>query len=145
MGNRRRSREFALQALCDMDMNKDDSAQRFNRFCKNFNPPQDAVVFSQMLVNGVVTNKSEIDKQLDDHSTNWKLSRMSFVDRNTLRMALFEMLHCKDIPFKVSINEAIDLGKKFGTEESGAFINGILDSIRIAVENNPDMADKIKE
>lgn len=66
---------------------------------------------------------------------------MSGVDRNVLRVAVFEMLYCKDIPTKVSINEAIDVGKKFGTEESGAFINGILDTIRIAIEQNKISAD----
>ena len=60
---------------------------------------------------------------------------MSCVDRNVMRIAVFEMLFCSDIPSKVSINEAIDIGKKFGTEDSGAFINGIVDSIRIAIEN----------
>ena len=76
------------------------------------------------------------DTVIEQFSSNWKLSRMSCVDRNVLRIAVFELLYCADIPPKVSINEAIDVGKRFGTEESGAFINGILDSIRLAMQNN---------
>ena len=83
---------------------------------------------------GVVSAKPEIDALIERFSNNWKVSRMSCVDRNVLRIAVYEMLLCKDIPSKVSINEAIDVGKKYGTEESGAFINGILDSIRVAME-----------
>jgi len=68
------------------------------------------------------------------YADNWKMERMSCVDRNILRIAVYEMLLCPDIPPKVSINEAIEVGKKFGTEESGAFINGILDSVRLSIE-----------
>jgi len=71
---------------------------------------------------------------IERFSRNWRLSRMSCVDRNIMRIAVYEMLFCSDIPAKVSINEAIDIGKKYGTEESGAFINGILDSVRIDSE-----------
>ena len=76
-------------------------------------------------------------------SKNWKITRMSCVDRNIIRIAIFEMLFCKDIPAKVSINEAIDIGKKFGTDESGSFINGIIDSIRIDQDN--EIAQKNEE
>jgi len=80
-------------------------------------------------VEGVLQHKDEIDQFIERFSNNWKISRMSRVDRNIMRIAVFEILYCDDIPFKVSINEAVDLGKRYGTEESGAFINGILDSI----------------
>ena len=86
-------------------------------------------------MNGVQENRATIDALIEQFSSNWKLSRMSCVDRNVLRIAVFELLFCADIPPKVSINEAIDVGKRFGTEESGAFINGILDSIHLALEN----------
>ena len=76
----------------------------------------------------------EIDALIERFSKNWKIRRMSCVDRNVMRIAVYELLYCQDIPPKVSINEAVDIGKKFGTEESGAFINGILDSIREALE-----------
>jgi N utilization substance protein B len=134
MGNRRKSRELAMQALFYMDMSQDDSNEMLERFCDNFSPPEKMVPFFLKLVKGVIQGKGEIDSILERFSDNWKLSRMSCVDRNTMRIAVYELLYCHDIPYKVSINEAIDMGKKFGTKESGAFINGILDSIRIALE-----------
>ena len=71
---------------------------------------------------------------IERYSDNWKLSRMSGVDRNILRIAVYELMYCNDIPSKVTLNEAIDIGKRFGTDESGAFINGILDGIRMALK-----------
>jgi N utilization substance protein B len=85
------------------------------------------------LVNGVLETKDQIDALVERYSQNWNISRMSCVDRNVMRVAVYEMLYCDDIPPKVSINEAVDIGKKFGTQESGAFINGIMDSIREAL------------
>jgi N utilization substance protein B len=90
--------------------------------------------FFLQLVNGVLAAQPQIDFLIEKYSKNWKVQRMSCVDRNVMRVAVFEMLFCPDIPPKVSINEAIDVAKKFGTEESGAFINGIVDRIRIAIE-----------
>ena len=115
---------------------QDDLAQEMlERFCDNFSPSQKARPLFLTLVNGVLENRSEIDATIQRYATNWKLSRMSGVDRNVMRIAVYEMLNCSDIPPKVSINEAIDVGKKFGTDESGAFINGIMDRIRKALEN----------
>lgn len=135
MGIRRRSRELAMQALFHMDMSKNDSQEMVELFCDNFIHSKNAPPFFLKLVNGVIDARSEIDSVIERFSSNWKISRMSCVDRNVIRLAVYELLFCDDIPSKVSINEAIDIGKKFGTEESGAFINGILDSIRIALEN----------
>jgi N utilization substance protein B len=134
MGIRRRARELAMQALFYMDANHDASPQMLQRFCENFAPPQKAWPFFMKLVNGVVESQPQIDGLIERFSKNWRIKRMSCVDRNVMRIAVFEMLYCRDIPPKVSINEAIDVGKKFGTEESGAFINGIVDRIRIAIE-----------
>jgi N utilization substance protein B len=134
MSTRRRARELAMQALFFMDVNQNASAEMLQRFCDNFAPPKRSQPFFLRLVNGVLEAKSEIDGHIEQFSKNWRISRMSYVDRNVMRIAVYEMLFCPDIPPKVSINEAIDVGKKFGTEESGAFINGIVDSIRIALE-----------
>jgi N utilization substance protein B len=134
MGNRRKSRELAMQALFYMDMRQNDSDEMLERFCDNFSAPKKMLPFFLKLVKGVIQEKGEIDSILERFSDHWKLNRMSCVDRNTMRIAIYELLYCHDIPYKVSINEAIDMGKKFGTKESGAFINGILDSIRIALE-----------
>jgi len=134
MGNRRKSRELAIQALFFMDMNDHFAEEKLSLFCENFLPSSQLRPFFLNLVRGVSSTRAEIDALIERFSSNWKISRMSGVDRNIMRVAVFEMLCCKDIPCKVSINEAIDLGKKFGTEESGAFVNGILDSIRLAME-----------
>ena len=134
MGNRRKSRELAIQALFFMDMTDRFTEEKLSLFCDNFLPAAQVRPFFLHLVRGVSTARAEIDALIERFSSHWKISRMSGVDRNVLRVAVFEMLCCQDIPSKVSINEAIDLGKKFGTEESGAFVNGILDSIRLAME-----------
>jgi N utilization substance protein B len=134
MGNRRKSRELAMQALFYMDMNHNDSNELLERFCLNFASSKKARPFFLKLVKGVIQAKPEIDSIIETFSDNWKIDRMACVDRNIMRIAVYELLYCHDIPSKVSINEAIDVGKKFGTEESGAFINGILDSIRLALE-----------
>lgn len=123
-----------MQALFYMDNCHDSSEEVLKRFCVNFNPTEDILSFFYRLVRGVVSEGSEIDSIIEKFSSNWKISRMSCVDRNIMRMAVYELLWCGDIPSKVSINEAIDIGKKYGTEESGPFINGILDSIRDAIE-----------
>ena len=132
MGNRRRSRELAMQALYYMDINQNLSFEMLDLYCESFTLPKKALPFFLKLVKGVVHNRPEIDSYIERFSNNWKIGRMSCVDRNILRLAVYEIFFCSDIPPKVSINEAIDVGKKFGTEESGAFINGILDSIRLS-------------
>ncbi|MBU0988352.1 MAG: transcription antitermination factor NusB [Proteobacteria bacterium] len=135
MGNRRRSRELALQALFYMDMIRNDAMDvLLDRFCEHFKPSSQALPFFLELVKGVMRSRLEIDAVIERFSSNWKLGRMPCVDRNIMRIAVYELIYCHDIPYKVSINEAIDIGKKFGTEESGSFINGILDSIRKSLE-----------
>ena len=136
MGTRRQARELAMQALFYMDMQNNVSLQMLEYFCDNFRPPRKVDLFFHTLVNGVLEKRHEIDALIERFSKNWKISRMSCVDRNVMRIAVYELLHCEDIPPKVSINEAVDVGKKFGTEESGAFINGIMDSIRDALDKD---------
>lgn len=123
-----------MQALFYMDMQQHFSKEMLVNFSNNFNPFKKLSPFVSKLVEGVLDFGSEIDSILIRFSKNWKMSRMSCVDRNIMRIAVYEILYCEDIPQKVSINEAIDIGKKFGAEDSGAFINGILDSVRIALE-----------
>jgi transcription antitermination protein NusB len=87
-------------------------------------------------VTGVREHLTEIDALIEEHSHNWRLDRMSKIDRNVLRLGIFELKHRADIPRKVTINEAVELGKTFGTEESSAFINGLLDRVAVAI-NKP--------
>ena len=134
MGTRRQARELAMQALFYMDIQKDASEEMLELFCGCFCPSKKSRPFLTKLVNGVLGAKGQIDALVERFSQNWKIDRMSSVDRNVMRIAVYEMLYCDDIPPKVSINEAVDIGKKFGTQESGAFINGIMDSIRGELE-----------
>jgi N utilization substance protein B len=136
LGNRRKSREKAMQALFSMDLSNRLSMTQLDYYCETFAPSKGAYPFFAELMQGVLRSMETIDAAIEKFSSNWKISRMAGVDRNILRIAVYEMLYCNDIPTKVSINEAIDVGKKFGTKESGAFINGILDSIRIAMDEN---------
>jgi N utilization substance protein B len=138
MGNRRRSRELAMQVLFQMEMNGEDSEEAVELFCKHFEVSKNAKPFFLRLVNGVKACQDELDRLIERFSDNWKISRMSGVDRNLMRVAVYELLYCEDIPPKVSINEAIDIGRRFGTEQSPAFINGILDSIRIFLEETKE-------
>jgi N utilization substance protein B len=134
MGARRKARETAMQALFFMDERRDFSDETFERFCANFAPKPEVRPYFLRLVQGVLKCRADLDALIERFSENWSLSRMSGIDRNLMRIAVFEIVCCRDIPAKVSINEAVDIGKKFGSEDSGAFINGIVDSIRAALE-----------
>jgi N utilization substance protein B len=133
MGDRRLSRELALQALYSFDINKSDPARSLEEFCALREDELTDMVkpFFLDIVQGVLAAGEDIDGLLNTYSTNWKLSRMPVVDRNIMRIATFELLKRKDIPPSVTINEAVEIGKKFGTRDSGAFINGVLDRIRL--------------
>jgi len=133
MGSRRRARELALQALFYADMNRNDIEKVVEDFCCHFTPSKRALPYFKKLVRGVTQTRNEIDAFIEQVTDRWKISRISGVDRNIIRIGVYELLFCPDIPQKVAINEAIDIAKKFGAEDSGAFINGILDTIRISI------------
>lgn len=118
-----------MQALFCMDMLKNESDELMERLAEMLKLGPDIRQFYITLIRGVLENKTRIDQLIEQFSSNWKISRMGCVDRNILRIAAYEILYCTDIPPKVSINEAVDIGKLYGTEESGSFINGILDGI----------------
>ncbi len=129
MGKRRHSRELAIKVLFHLEFSSDDPAVAFDLICDDFGAPEDIKPFSKELVLGVCVHLKDLDNLIGKASKNWRLERIAKVDRSILRLAAYELLYRADIPPKVSINEAVDLGKKFGTEESGAFINGVLDKI----------------
>jgi len=131
LGTRRKAREIALQVLFQLEVGEKNFTpeQAFSLFCRNFEAPAETRNFAWDLVSGVRSNLADLDGRLSQASEHWRIDRMSLVDRNILRLALFEMIYLDDIPIKVSLNEAVDLGKKFGTDESGSFVNGILDHI----------------
>ena len=129
MGARRRSRELALQVLYQWDITGHDAAKALVQLEDPFSPAHGKDEFAERIVLGVLAHREEIDRFVEHYSDHWRLERMTVIDRNLLRLATFELLYCDDIPPKVTLNEAIDLGKRFGSEESSAFINGILDRI----------------
>ncbi len=123
-----------MQALFSMDMSCAFSPEQLAEYRRCFPPNKHVLSFFERLTEGVLQYRIDIDEVIERYSSNWKVRRMACVDRNVLRLAVFELLYCADIPAKVSINEAIDIAKRFGSSESGAFINGILDSIRNALD-----------
>ena len=151
MQKRRRAREVALQVLYGLDVadrNVDEAIRLFWDIFSSPDEPESNVVFSEKvktfaghLIHGAWDNRDAIDVLISRSSEHWSLGRMSRVDRCILRMAIYELLYCADIPPKVSMNEAIDLGKIYGSENSGSFINGILDALYADIENlKKDMA-----
>ena len=134
MGKRRKGRELAVQVLFHMEYNGGDPEDAFGLVCECFEPPAAVRAFSKDLVLGVWNNRDELDRLISRSSRNWRLGRMSHVDRNILRIGVFEIRFLKEIPPKVSIDEAVEMGKRFGSEESGAFINGILDYVFNSLE-----------
>lgn len=129
MGKRTRSREIALQVLYQVEMSGGAADEMFNLFWGHFNPSPGLEEFSRKIVEGVCEHRKKIDTIIESFSEHWRLDRITIVDRNILRLAIFELLMCPDIPTKVVLNEAVELGKRFGSDQSGSFINGILDSI----------------
>jgi N utilization substance protein B len=130
-GSRSLARERALQALYQVDLAAAEPMDALANAWKNEEQPShpEALRFAEELVRGVATHRGELDAVIERHSHHWRVERMARVDRNILRLAVYELLYLEDAPRKVVINEAIELAKRFGTQESGAFINGILDKV----------------
>lgn len=131
MGKRREGREAAVQFLFGHDLNPVESAlELIEPFWKLRTATAATRAFGDALIRGVLENKQVIDERIQKTAANYELHRIAAVDRNILRVALYEMLFTNDVPPVVSINEAIEIAKRFGSEDSGRFINGILDRIR---------------
>jgi N utilization substance protein B len=155
MGKRREARERAVQFLFQHDLNPPED---LNRALEEFWQTQRAAaiagekgpatwgqpvklppltaeeaevrLFADPLIRGVIEHRNAIDEHIKRHAKNWEFHRIAAVDRNIMRLAIYEMLHREDIPPIVSINEAVDIAKKFSTQDSGKFVNGILDKVR---------------
>ncbi len=132
MGLRRLSREYALQILYAVDVCKLESEDAQKSFWKDRKSGKKVLEFATTLVEGTLKNLPQIDSLIAKYARNWDIHRMASIDRNILRQATFEILCLLDIPINVIINEAVELAKKYSTEESGKFVNGILDKIREA-------------
>ena len=129
MGIRRRGRELALQVLYQIEITRDASQAPLELFWSYFEGNVKAREFARRLVAGVVTHREEIDQLIEQSTDNWKISRMPKVDLAILRLASYELLFCPDIPLNVSIDEAIEVSKRFSSEDSATFINGVLDHV----------------
>lgn len=130
MGKRRQARILALQAMYQHDAGHRPAGEVFSSFWDSRGETSPEVrQFVEELVSGFLEHSERIDLLIKEYSRHWEPERMAVVDRNILRLAIFELLYREDIPPKVTINEFVDVAKKFSTEESGAFVNGILDRI----------------
>lgn len=132
MGLRRKTRELVLQALYQGELLKKPALEQFSLFAENFQLNQKVIPLAKDLLARLCYRLADIDSTIKAHAENWRLDRMSVVDRNIIRIAVYEMLFCEDIPTTVSINEALEIAKKFSTDDAGPFINGILDAVRKA-------------
>src|SRR5881394_214510 len=130
MGKRHRAREAAIQYNFWRDLQQGETPERIDDFWEFCPVKPNVREFAQPLIEGMITHLPEIDERIKRYCENYNLNRISPVDRNVLRLAIYEMLYRDDIPPIVSINEAIELAKTFGGAESGGFVNGILDRVR---------------
>ena len=139
MGERRLSREMALKVLFQIDLVSTNIEEVLKYTFEDGVFPDEVKEFTLILVKGVTGNLSEIDKAINVYTNNWSLERITNIDRNILRMAIYEILYLKNIPKSVSINEAVELAKKYGTKSSSSFVNGVLGKI----DKNDKILNKI--
>ena len=131
MGIRRKGREAALKILYSMDLNPVSGEDACTQILDFGEIPENTREFTRELVEGTLSRLEEIDGHIQNASLKWEISRMAAVDRNVLRLAVSELTAEPPIPVRVVLNEAIELAKKFGGDESGTFVNGVLDRVRI--------------
>ena len=129
MGKRRAARELALKFLYQTEFNSNSPDSELNSFCERANVSEEIQDFTQTLIKNIFFHKKEVDRLLKKISANWVPDRMAMIDKNILRLGICELLFDSTTPPKVVINEAVEIAKKFGTEESPDFINGILDKV----------------
>lgn len=130
MRKRTQSRELAVKFLYQVDITGERGLDQLDFFWQNQEEVDSTVRgFAEVLIKGALANRDALDKKIDGFADNWELNRMAVVDRNILRLAAFELLFLEDIPPKVTINEAVEIAKRYGDVNSGRFINGILDKI----------------
>lgn len=138
MGHRRRARELALQLLFEVELTRDTPAEVVTRFWAERVVPRNVRTFADVLTEGALEHLADIDTLLAGAADHWRLDRMAAVDRNVLRIAIYELCHQTDIPPAVVIDEAIEVARKYGSEDSAPFVNGILDAVRRRVATPAD-------
>lgn len=137
MGKRRKAREHTLCILYQMEFRGEGPGQILEEYISSHKFSEEVKSFIHDEVRGVWDHLKPIDKLIGEYSQHWSLPRISVVDKNILRIAIYEMLFCKDIPEKVSINEAVEIAKKYGAKDSGRFVNGVLDKIKENLKKKP--------
>lgn len=138
MGTRRKARESALQFLFQDDfatqgIHQGELIERFDLFCSLYQVNKKARPYTFELLRGILLNRDHIDGLIGQCAKNWRFERIAITDKNLLRIGVFEMLYCEDVPDQVAINEAVEIAKRYGSEESPAFINGILDAVKTVI------------
>ena len=133
MGKRRKARELALMILYELEFRTGEAKAILDTFWQDHLVPPEVRAFTESLVRGTVESGPELDRLIAANAAHWSLARIALVERNILRLAVYELVYRDDIPERVAINEAIELAKLYGSQESGAFVNGILDQIRLAL------------
>ena len=138
MHKRTRAREYALQLLYQLDVTHAGCSPAVEEFWAQHRVPAAVETFATDLVQGTVGHQGEIDRLIAAHASNWDIGRMAVVDRNILRLGAYELLYLDDVPPKVCLNEAVELAKRFGDDESSKFVNGVLDAIHRECVRRPD-------
>jgi N utilization substance protein B len=128
-GERRKARAIALQALYEVDSTRHEAGETVGRLLDEAGLTGENAAFSRELVSGVVKNKAEIDSKIQTLAVAWPVEQIAKIDRNIIRLAIFEILLDNKVPVKVAINEAVELAKRFGSESSAKFVNGVLGSV----------------
>jgi len=143
MGTRRKSRELTLQFLYQGELAGQDNLLDFEEYCIHFQVNKKAIPYAKKLLDGVQEKGDAINQLIRKYAENWRLERMSVIDRNILRLAVYEVHYQDDVPISVAINEAVEIAKRFSTDDSAPFINGILDGV--AKEKIKDAEDTVKQ
>ncbi len=148
MGTRRKAREAALQFLFQDDFTKDrelsleNIEERFEMFCQLYQINKKAKSYTLQLLQQTIANRPQIDDYIRKCAQNWRLERISVADRNLLRIAVSEMVLSDDVPPQVAINEAVEIAKRYGSDESPSFVNGILDAVKKRISDDQKAQDK---
>lgn len=134
MGKRRKARESTLQILFQLEFDDSEPENVFASFWRERKASKEIKEYSQWLVEGIVSHQERIDHLIQSVSANWRIARMAIVDRNILRIAVFELLYEENVAPAIVINEALEITKKYSSEEAATFVNGILDAARKKIE-----------
>ena len=134
MGKRRKARESTLQILFQLEFDDSQQTKLIDSFWQNKRASKEIMEHSRWLVKGILSHREEIDRLIQSVSANWRIARMAIVDRNILRIAVFELLYEENLAPAIVINEAIEIAKKYSSEDAATFVNGLLDAARKEIE-----------